>query len=61
VERTAKEATEFYNRKINLIKERLGKLQEVIQDKREGLRAIEVRMLTLIQQQQQQQQQQQRK
>jgi prefoldin subunit 5 len=61
VERTAKESTDFYNRKINLIKERLGKLQEIIQEKREGLRAIEVRMLTLIQQQQQQQQQQVRK
>lgn len=57
VERNAKESTDFYNRKIQLIKERLAKLQEIIQDKREGLRAIEVRMLTLIQQQQQQQQQ----
>lgn len=55
VERTAKEATDFYNRKITLIKQRLGKLQEIIQDKREGLRAIEVRMLALIQQQQAQQ------
>lgn len=61
VERTAKESTEFYNRKINLIKERLGKLQEFIQEKREGLRAIEMRMLALITQQNQQNQQNQRK
>lgn len=55
VERTAKEATDFYNRKINLIKEKLGKLQEIISEKREGLRTIEVRLLSLIQQQQAQQ------
>jgi prefoldin alpha subunit len=55
VERTAKEATDFYNRKINLIKEKLGKLQEIISEKREGLRSIEVRLLSLIQQQQAQQ------
>jgi prefoldin subunit 5 len=52
VERTAKESVDFYNRKIMLIKERLSKLQEIIQEKREGLRNVEVRMLTLIQQQQ---------
>ena len=34
-----------------LIKERLSKLQEIIQEKRENLRSVEVRMLTLIQQQ----------
>lgn len=55
VERIAKEATDFYNRKINLIKEKLGKLQEIISEKREGLRTIEVRLLSLIQQQQAQQ------
>jgi hypothetical protein len=37
---------------VNLIKDRLSKLQEIIQEKREGLRSVEVRMLTLIQQQQ---------
>lgn len=52
MERTAKESVDFYNRKVIQIKERLSKLQEIIQEKREGLRSVEVRMLTLIQQQQ---------
>jgi prefoldin subunit 5 len=30
VERTAKESTDFYNRKIHMIKEKIGKLQEII-------------------------------
>jgi prefoldin subunit 5 len=30
VERTAKEAVDFYNRKISLIKEKLTKFQEII-------------------------------
>jgi prefoldin alpha subunit len=53
VERNAKEATEFYMRKLSLIKEKLAKLQEIITDKREGLRAIEVKIYSIIQQQQQ--------
>jgi len=53
VERTAKEAIDFYNRKISLIKEKLTKFQEIIAEKREGLRAIEVKILSLLQQQQQ--------
>lgn len=34
VERNAKEAIEFYIRKINLIKDKITKLQEVIAEKR---------------------------
>lgn len=34
VERSEKEATEFYIRKIGLIKEKITKLQEIISEKR---------------------------
>lgn len=34
VERTAKESTDFYNRKIGMIKEKINKLQEIIAEKR---------------------------
>jgi prefoldin subunit 5 len=53
VERTAKEASDFYVRKISLIKEKISKLQEIIGEKRESLRGIEIRIYSLIQQQQQ--------
>ena len=53
VERNAKEATDFYSRKVNLVKEKLGKLQEIVGEKREGLRAIEMRLVAIVQQQQQ--------
>jgi prefoldin subunit 5 len=53
VERNAKEAVDFYNRKISLIKDKLTKFQELAAEKREGLRAIEVKILSLLQQQQQ--------
>jgi prefoldin subunit 5 len=52
VERTAKEASDFYVRKISLIKEKISKLQEIIGEKRESLRGIEIRIYSLIQQQQ---------
>ena len=52
VERNQKEATEFYSRKISLIKEKITKLQEIIAEKRENLRNIEIRIYSLIQQQQ---------
>ena len=52
VERNAKEAGDFYNRKIGLVREKLGKLQEMIGEKREGLRAIEMKMMAMLQQQQ---------
>ena len=53
MERTAKEASDFYVRKISLIKEKISKLQEIIGEKRESLRGIEIRIYSLIQQQQQ--------
>jgi prefoldin subunit 5 len=34
VERTAKESVDFYNRKISMIKEKVAKLQEIINEKR---------------------------
>jgi len=34
VERSAKEAIEFYNRKISLVREKVMKLQEIIGEKR---------------------------
>ena len=52
VERNQKEATDFYTRKITLIKEKITKLQEIIAEKRESLRNIEIRIYSLIQQQQ---------
>lgn len=56
VERNAKEASDFYSRKISLIREKITKLQDVIAEKRENLRGIEIRIYSLIQQQQQAQQ-----
>ena len=35
-----------------MIKEKINKLQEIIAEKREGLRTIEIRILSLLQQQQ---------
>lgn len=40
MERNAKEAVDFYNRKISLIKDKLTKFQDLAAEKREGLRAI---------------------
>ena len=54
VERNAKEAIDFYSRKIDLVKKKSSKLQEIIEEKREGLKAIEARMMQIIQAQQQQ-------
>ena len=55
VERNAKEATEFYQRKIALVREKMGKLQEVLSEKRDGIKMVEARLMAMVQQQQQQQ------
>lgn len=56
VERTAEEGVEFYQRKINLIKEKMGKLQSIIDDKREQAKQVEMRIMAIMQQQQMAQQ-----
>ena len=43
---------EFYQRKINLIKDKTNKLQELINQKREGAKACEMRLMAYVQQQQ---------
>ena len=55
VERTAAEGVEFYQRKINLIKEKMNKLQDILNDKREQAKQVEMRIMAIMQQQQAQQ------
>lgn len=49
VETSAKDAIEFYQRKIAMIKEKSTKLQELINQKREGIKACEMKMYAMIQ------------
>ena len=57
VERTAEEGIEFYVRKINLVKEKMGKLTNIINEKKEQARQVEMRIMALMQQAQGAQQQ----
>jgi prefoldin alpha subunit len=53
VERNAQEAIAFYDRKILLVKDKISKIQEIVSQKKESLRAIEMKIMSLIQRQQQ--------
>ena len=55
VERNSEEAIGFYTRKIKLIREKSEKLEKIIQEKREGAKQCEIRIMAYVQQQQQQQ------
>ena len=54
VETSANNAIQFYQRKISMIKEKSTKLQELINQKREGIKACEMKMYAMVQEQQQQ-------
>ena len=57
VERTADEGVEFYQRKINLVKDKMGKLSNILNDKKEQAKQVEMRIMALMQQTQGAQQQ----
>ena len=54
VERSADEGVQFYQRKINLIKEKMTKLANILNDKREQAKQVEMRIMALVQQAQEQ-------